>query len=150
VPLLKGFKDFIMRGNVVDLAVGIVIGAAFTGLVSQFTASFLNPLVQLAGGASAGKAGAHQIVHGVDFKYGEFISACIQFVLTAGVLYFLVVFPMNKLAERRKRGVEPPPAAPSEEVKLLTEIRDALLVQSRTPAQRITNDVPVRPEQSAP
>ena len=133
MPLLKGFKDFIMRGNVVDLAVGIVIGAAFTALVTSFTASFLKPLIQLAGGGSDKKPGAVKIVHGVPFTYGDFINTAITFLLTAAVLYFLVVFPMNRLAERRKRGVEPPPAAPSEEVKLLTEIRDALLVASRTP-----------------
>jgi large conductance mechanosensitive channel len=149
--MLKGFKDFIMRGNVVDLAVGIVIGVAFTALVTQFTDSFLNPLVQLAGGASSGKAGAHQIVHGVDFTYGKFITAVITFVLTAAVLYFLVVFPMNRLAERRKRGEEPPPSAPSEEVKLLTDIRDALVAQGRVaPAPRSDSDAPVRPEQITP
>jgi large conductance mechanosensitive channel len=146
--MLKGFKDFIMRGNVVDLAVGIVIGAAFTGLVTQFTASFLQPLIELATGAAPGKMGGRFPVHGVYFTYGKFLGATLTFVLTAAVLYFLVVYPMNKLAERRKRGEEPPPAAPSEEVKLLTEIRDALTGPERTaPAQRTTTDVPIRPDQ---
>src|SRR3954469_14477836 len=102
--MLKGFKDFIMRGNVVDLAVGIVIGAAFTALVGQFTDSFLNPLIELFTGAKPGKEGGRISTHGVDFLYGKFIGAVIAFVLTAAVLYFLVVFPMNKLAERRRRG----------------------------------------------
>jgi large conductance mechanosensitive channel len=133
--MLRGFKDFIMRGNVVDLAVGIVIGAAFTGLVTQFTDSFLNPLIKLAGGGDKNKPGAVLNVHGVPFAYGDFINAVLTFLLTAAALYFLVVFPMNKLAERRKRGQEPPPKAPSEEVMLLTDIRDAL----------VAGPVPARP-----
>ncbi len=85
------------------------------------------------------------------FNYGDFINAAITFLLTAAVLYFLVVYPMNKLAERRKRGEEPPPAAPSEEIKLLTDIRDALVAQGRVaPAPRTDSDAPVRPEQITP
>jgi large conductance mechanosensitive channel len=124
--MLKGFRDFIMRGNVVDLAVGIVIGAAFTAVVTAFTAAFLKPLIQLLSGSKGVGAGAFKI-RGVPFDWASFINACITFLLTAAVLYFLVVFPLNKLAERRARGEEPPPSAPSEEVKLLTEIRDALV-----------------------
>jgi large conductance mechanosensitive channel len=150
--MLKGFKDFMMRGNVVDLAVGVVIGAAFTGLVTQFTLSFLKPLIQLMGGgsaaapaAAAGATGATGAVtppprgvwtvNGVGFDWAGFINAAITFLITAAVLYFLVVLPLNKLAERRRRGEEPPPAAPSEEIKLLTEIRDALVAGSRVPNQ---------------
>ena len=132
--MLKGFKDFIMRGNVVDLAVGIVIGAAFTTVVTAFTAAFLKPLIQLLSGGEGIKAGAFT-VRGVPFDWASFINACITFLLTAAVLYFLVVFPLNKLAERRQRGEEPPPKAPSEEVKLLTEIRDALVARGGLPAQ---------------
>ncbi|PWU43903.1 large conductance mechanosensitive channel protein MscL [Micromonospora globispora] len=130
--MLKGFKDFIMRGNVVDLAVGIVIGAAFTGLVSQFTKSFLEPLIKFFGGGNALKAGRWEISDGNYMDWAAFINAVITFLLTAAVLYFLVVYPMNKLAERRRRGEEPPPKAPSEEIKLLTEIRDALLATNHT------------------
>ena len=131
--MLKGFKDFIMRGNVVDLAVGIVIGAAFTGVVTQFTKSFLEPLIRLVGGGGL-NAGAPKI-NGVPFDWAAFINVVITFVLTAAALYFLVVYPMNRLAERRRRGEEPPPAAPSEEIKLLTEIRDALVAGGRVPGQ---------------
>jgi large conductance mechanosensitive channel len=139
--MLRGFKDFIMRGNVVDLAVGIVIGAAFTSLVSQFTDSFLNPLIQVFGGESKpGKSGASFTVRGANFDYGRFANAIITFVLTAAALYFLVVYPMNKLAERRRRGQEPPPKAPSEEIKLLTEIRDALVVGHTAPRPRTALD----------
>jgi large conductance mechanosensitive channel len=124
--MIRGFKDFIMRGNVVDLAVGIVIGAAFTAVVTAFTNSFLKPLIQLMGGGTGTDAGTWD-VRGVKFDYATFINAVITFLLTAAVLYFLVVYPLNKLAERRRRGEEPPPAAPSEEIQLLTEIRDALV-----------------------
>ncbi|MEV6373919.1 large conductance mechanosensitive channel protein MscL [Micromonospora musae] len=139
--MLKGFKDFIMRGNVVDLAVGVVIGAAFTGVVTQLTASFLKPFIALITlvitGRENGLEGAMWTIRGVDFDWIAFINALITFLLTAAALYFLVVYPMNRLAERRRRGEEPPPAAPSEEVKLLTEIRDALVAAGhRTPAQQ--------------
>ncbi|WP_106127267.1 large conductance mechanosensitive channel protein MscL [Pseudosporangium ferrugineum] len=145
--MLKGFKDFIMRGNVVDLAVGIVIGAAFTAVVTAFTNAFLKPLIQLMGGGTGTGAGKWT-VRGVDFDYASFINSVITFLLTAAVLYFLVVFPLNKLAERRKRGEEPPPEAPSEEVKLLTEIRDALVRQQVAPGA--VNDILGRHQQEPP
>jgi len=141
--MLKGFKDFIMRGNVVDLAVGVVIGAAFTAVVTGFTNSFLKPLIDVFSGG--GDVGGKFKVNGVDFPYSTFINALITFLLTAAVIYFFVVFPLNKLAERRARGEEPPPSAPSEEVKLLTEIRDALL-SGRTSASAL-NDVLGREQQ---
>ncbi|MEU6072244.1 large conductance mechanosensitive channel protein MscL [Micromonospora sp. NPDC047074] len=134
--MLKGFKDFIMRGNVVDLAVGVVIGAAFTGVVTQLTKSFLEPfvrvLIALLTGSENGLAGSTPTFRNIPFDWVAFVNALITFLLTAAALYFLVVFPMNKLAERRKRGEEPPPKAPSEEVRLLTEIRDALVAAGHT------------------
>jgi len=141
--MFQGFKDFIMRGNVVDLAVGIVIGAAFTGVITQFTKSFLEPLIKWMSGGTGELKGAWSPEVGVDFTYAAFINTVITFLLTAAALYFLVVFPLNKLAERRQRGEEPPPKAPSEEIKLLTEIRDALLRgESPTRAQgSAVNDV---------
>jgi large conductance mechanosensitive channel len=144
--MLKGFKDFIMRGNVVDLAVGIVIGAAFTAVVSAFTAAFLKPLIQLLSGGQGVTAGAPR-VRGVPFDWASFVNACLTFVLTAAALYFLVVYPLNKLAERRARGEEPPPTAPSEEVKLLTDIRDALVTGRAAPGT--VNDVIARNQQQA-
>ncbi|HEX5596449.1 MAG TPA: large conductance mechanosensitive channel protein MscL [Micromonosporaceae bacterium] len=136
--MLKGFKNFIMRGNVVDLAVGIVIGAAFTGVVTQLTKSFLEPLINVVALMITGKKGiegAAWELRGVPFDWAAFINSAVTFLLTAAALYFFVVTPMNRLAERRKRGEEPPPAAPSEEVKLLTEIRDALVATQRVPEQ---------------
>src|SRR2546430_444352 len=138
--MLQGFRDFIMRGNVVDLAVGIVIGAAFTGLVTQFTGSFLKPLIAIIGGGSTKRTGGQFKISGQTFDWGAFINAIITFLLIAAALYFLVVYPMNVLAERRKRGEEPPPAAPSEEVKLLTEIRDALVNRAVPPEQRVARE----------
>src|ERR1700754_1126082 len=133
--MLKGFKDFIMRGNVVDLAVGVVIGAAFTGVVTQFTKSFLEPLLKLIGAGDNRVGGQFDISDHNPVTWGAFVNVLIAFLLTAAALYFLVIFPMNKLAERRRRGEEPPPSAPSEEVKLLTEIRDALVAGGRVPGQ---------------
>jgi large conductance mechanosensitive channel len=132
--MLKGFREFILRGNVVDLAVGIVIGAAFTALVTQFTKSFLEPLINLVGASGDELGGAFSLGTDNPVTWGAFLTAFITFALTAAALYFLVVLPMNKLAERRRRGEEPPPEAPSEEVRLLMEIRDAL-VAGRVPAQ---------------
>jgi large conductance mechanosensitive channel len=146
--MLKGFKDFIMRGNVVDLAVGVVIGTAFTAVVSGFTKSFLEPLIKWISGGSGVGAGSVSPKEGIDFTYAAFINTLITFVLTAAVLYFLVVYPLNRLAERRKRGEEPPPEAPSEEVKLLTEIRDALVRQQVAPGA--VNDILGRHQQQDP
>lgn len=102
--MLKGFKDFIMRGNVVDLAVGVVIGAAFTGVVTQLTKSFLEPVIKAVGGGTGQFAGKWEITEDNYMDWAGFLNALITFLLTAAVLYFLVVFPMNKLAERRKRA----------------------------------------------
>jgi large conductance mechanosensitive channel len=145
--MIQGFKDFIMRGNVVDLAVGIVIGAAFTSVVSAFTAGFIKPLIQLLGGGLGIGKGTFS-VHKVPFDYASFLNAIITFLITAAVLYFLVVFPLNVLAERRRRGEEPPPSAPSEEIVLLTQIRDALVAGSASSSThreaRGGNDQPPR------
>jgi large conductance mechanosensitive channel len=149
--MLRGFKDFIMRGNVIDLAVGIVIGAAFTAVVTAFTDSFLKPVIARAsGGGDALSAGKIKIGAGQALDYATFINAVITFVLTAAVVYFLVVYPMNKLAERRRRGEEPPPAAPSEEIRLLTDIRDALVQMNAAGGRRpATPAQPSAPETEA-
>lgn len=102
--MLEGFKKFILKGNVVDLAVGIVIGAAFAGVITSFTASFITPLIAVFTGGG-GDGGTFEI-SGETFAYGAFFSAVIGFVITAAVIYFLVVVPMNHLMERRARGEE--------------------------------------------
>jgi large conductance mechanosensitive channel len=125
-PVLKGFKDFLLRGNVVDLAVAVVIGAAFTAVVNAFADSFLTPLIGLVTGG--GKPGGILTVNGQTFAYGAFVSQVITFVLTAAVVYFAVVLPLKRLMERRSRGEEPGPAQPTQ-VELLVEIRDLLRAQ---------------------
>ncbi len=124
--MLKGFKDFLLRGNIVDLAVAVVIGTAFTALVAAFTSSFLQPLIGLLGGGGAN--GGSVEVDGQLFTWGAFINAVITFVLTAAVVYFVVVLPMKAIQERRKRGEEAGPAEPTQ-VELLVEIRDLLRAQ---------------------
>jgi large conductance mechanosensitive channel len=121
--VLKGFKDFLLRGNVVDLAVAVVVGAAFTAVVTAFTNAFLKPLIQVVTGG--GDLAGTFTVRGVVFDYASFINSAITFLLTAAVIYFLVVIPLKVVAERRKRGEEAGPAEPTE-IELLTEIRDLL------------------------
>lgn len=123
--MIQGFRDFILRGNVVDLAVGVVMGAAFGAVVTAFTKAFLDPLIKLVtGGAEVG--GKIMLAEGVALDYGAFITALITFILTALVIYLFVVTPMNKAMERLKKEEEKAPPAPSKEEVLLTEIRDAL------------------------
>ena len=124
--MIKGFKDFLLRGNVVELAVAVVIGAAFTALVGSFTESFLEPLFGLVGGG--GVDGGTVVVDGQRFTWGAFLNAVITFALTAAVVYFVVVLPMHTIAERRRRGEEAGPVAPTQ-VELLVEIRDLLRAQ---------------------
>jgi large conductance mechanosensitive channel len=126
--VIQGFKNFIMRGNVVDLAVAVVIGAAFTTVVTSVTSNIVNPLIAVFGGKSVHGLG-FQIVSGnpkTVVDVGAVITAIINFLIVAAVVYFLVVTPMNMLAERRKRGEEPEPQAPAEDIVLLQEIRDLL------------------------
>ena len=125
--MIQGFKDFLLRGNIVDLAVAVVIGTAFTQLVGSFTKSFLEPLIGLVGGG--GVNGGTLEVNGQRFEWGAFVNQAITFVLTAAVVYFFVVVPMTKLNELRQKGKEPEPAGPSEDIALLREIRDALTRQ---------------------
>ena len=124
--MLKGFKDFLLRGNIVELAIAVVIGTAFTALVMAFTTSFLEPLIGLLGGG--GVEGGTTTINGQVFTWGFFLNAVITFVLTAAILYFLVMVPMQRLIARRKSGEEAGPAEPTE-VELLQEIRDLLRAQ---------------------
>ena len=123
---LSGFKTFLLRGNVIDLAVAVVIGAAFTAVVNAFAESFLTPLINLIGGG--GELGGEVVIDEQHFTYGAFLSKVITFVLTAAVIYFLVVLPIHKLLARAARGEEPVPAGPTE-LDLLVEIRDLLRAQ---------------------
>jgi large conductance mechanosensitive channel len=109
-----------MRGNVIDIAVGIVIGVAFTALVAAFTSAFIEPLTKLLGGS--GEVGGSFFVNGVEFNWAAFVNAAITFLITAAALYFFVVLPVNTWSQRRKRGLEEE-AELSDEVRLLREVR---------------------------
>jgi large conductance mechanosensitive channel len=131
--VLKGFKDFLMRGNVIDLAVAVIIGVAFTNVVTAVVNNLINPLIAAIGGTGVNGL-AWQIVADNDkavMDFGAALTAVINFVITAAVVYFLIVFPVRKIIERRRRGEEPGPAEPTE-VELLKEIRDLLRQQART------------------
>ena len=131
--MLKGFKEFIMRGNVIDLAVGVVIGAAFTAVVTAFSDKIINPLIASLGGADFSGLGIH-IIEGNDatfVDFGALITAFINFLLIAAVVYFCIVAPMNKLdeAQKRRKGIDPEAEDPTEQ-ELLAEIRDLLAGQN--------------------
>jgi large conductance mechanosensitive channel len=125
--MLKGFKDFISRGNVVDLAVGIVIGGAFAAVITAVVDGLITPIIA----AIFGKPDLTQIltfsINNAVFSFGLVLDALFKFLTIAAAIYFVVVVPMNKLAERKaaKEGVEEEAAGPTE-LELLAEIRDAL------------------------
>jgi large conductance mechanosensitive channel len=128
--VIKGFKDFILRGNVVDLAVAVVIGAAFGAIVTVFTGAIIQPLINAITPPSSPGLGV-EIISGKQSTYIDFaavISAALNFLIVAAVVYFVIVLPLNALKERRKRGVEAGPAEPTD-VELLIEIRDLLRLQ---------------------
>jgi large conductance mechanosensitive channel len=104
--MLSGFKQFILRGNVVDMAVGVVIGAAFATVVSAFTKDLLTPLIA----AVAGKPDFSAIsftIHNSKFLLGDFINAAISFLLVAAAVYYFVVTPVNLLVARMHRSAAP-------------------------------------------
>jgi large conductance mechanosensitive channel len=104
---MAGFKKFLLRGNVVDLAVAVIIGAAFTAVVTAFTTNILTPLIAAIGG-KPNFAKLHFTLHHSVFFYGKFINAVIAFVILAAVVYFLVVLPINSLLDRFKPTPEEP------------------------------------------
>jgi large conductance mechanosensitive channel len=104
--MLKDFKAFILRGNVIDLAVAVVVGAAFGAVVTAFVGNILTPLIA----AIAGKPDFSALVlhlHGSEIKYGMFLNSLISFLLIAGAVYFAMVAPMNAWKERQARGQAP-------------------------------------------
>jgi large conductance mechanosensitive channel len=128
---MKGFKDFLLRGNVVDLAVAVVIGTAFGAVVAAFATDFIGGVIGAIGGSpDFGRAGFE--ANDSKIIIGSTINALINFVIVAAAVYFFVVLPVNRLMERRKRGEEPEVAAPSEDIVLLQEIRDLLRDQRGT------------------
>jgi len=124
--MLAGFKNFIMRGNVIELAVAFVVGAAFVAVVKALVDGLITPLIAAIVGKPNLDGAMIVTVNNADFLFGAVLGAIINFVLVAAAVYFLIVAPMNKLAERRKAGIEPEPEAPAEDILLLQEIRDLL------------------------
>lgn len=134
--MFKGFKEFLLRGNVVDLAVAVVIGAAFNAVVQKVVDALINPIIgmvfkadSLDGAMKVGLPGGGAI------EFGTVLGAVLNFVIVAAVVYFVFVLPMNKL--RKPAPAEPEVTAPSEQ-ELLTEIRDLLRAQAaggKTPLQ---------------
>lgn len=121
--MLKGFRDFIMRGNVVDLAVAVVIGAAFTSVVKAFTDWIISPLISAVFGEPNLDNVMTFTINGANFSIGAVLTALINFLIVAATVYFVVVVPMNKAQARFAKAEEP--AGPSE-IDLLTDIRDSL------------------------
>src|SRR5690242_20207651 len=119
------FRKFLLRGNVVDLAVAVVIGAAFGAVVAAFVADIVTPLIA----AIFGKPDFNSLsftIHHSTFRYGHFINAIISFVLISAVIFFLIVKPMNVLEARRRTNEPEEKQELSTEAVLLTEIRDEL------------------------
>jgi len=157
--MLKEFKAFILKGNVVDLSTGVIIGAAFTGIVTAFAKGIVEPLLALFGGGPSPKltiplrevslqvakmgADGKPLVQAdgtpvmdtvkkiIELDIGSIIGAVISFLITAAVVFFVIVKPINKLmAMTRKKEADAPPPPPPADIVLLTEIRDLLKKQA--------------------
>ncbi len=123
---MKGFKEFIMRGNVIDLAVALVLGLAITAIIGAIVDNLINPLIAaIFGKPDLSTVGYFQI-NDADFYPGVVLNAIINFLFVAAALYFFIVLPMNKLREMRAKDETAPPT----ELELLTEIRDALVTRN--------------------
>lgn len=119
------FKEFILRGNVMDMAIGVIIGGAFQGIVTALTTDFINPLINGIGGAKV--AGTFKIYGGQVIKYGDFITAVINFLIMALVLFILLKIANGIANAGKKKKIEETPAVvKSDETILLEEIRDLL------------------------
>lgn len=139
IKFLKEFKEFALKGNVMSLAVGVIIGGAFQSIVTSLTENFIKPLIAVfTGGVQTDEAGNPQYIggsftiNGVEFNYGAFLSAVINFLIMALILFLLIKF-INKVMSigHKKAEDEPaPPPAPDPQIVLLTEIRDALVGKS--------------------
>lgn len=124
--MIKGFKDFILRGNVMDLAVAVVVGAAFGAIITSLVDNIINPLIAAIFGQPDITGVGSFTINGANFSIGAVLQAILNFLFVAIAVYFVLVMPMNRLTQLRKSGEEEPPEAPSEEVLLLTQIRDLL------------------------
>lgn len=143
--MLKGFKDFILRGNVIELSIAVVVGTAFTALVTAFTTNIINPIIAAAGGVEAQGLGFH-IWPGNEKTFvnvGAVLTAFVTFLITAAVVYFIFVAPMNRInrmVKNRLATAEPEEKPIPADTALLAEIRDLLTVVAGT--SRDSRDVP--------
>ncbi|MBP0451413.1 large conductance mechanosensitive channel protein MscL [Kitasatospora sp. RG8] len=139
---MKGFKEFLLRGNVVDLAVAVVIGAAFTNIVNTFVKGVINPIVGVFGAKDLTSyssclkgpcevSATGEVTSGVLILWGSLLSAALQFLITAAVVYFCLILPMSRFTAKRRTLAEVQVEAEAKEVVLLTEIRDALVMSQR-------------------
>ncbi|QTE28959.1 large conductance mechanosensitive channel protein MscL [Pengzhenrongella sicca] len=133
--VVTGFKDFITRGNVIELAVAVVIGAAFGSLINAVVSGLFNPLIAAIFGATDLSQVGQFTVNESVFQPGLALDALIKFLVIAAAVYLVIVLPLNALAARRKQGIEPEPAKPAEDVLLLQEIRDLLAAQDTRSAR---------------
>ena len=137
--MFKGFRAFILRGNVIDLAVAVVIGAAFTGIVTGLVEGVFNPVIALifdaedlsGAGITLRSESGEGAGDAIVLAWGRVLSAVIQFLLVATVVYFALVLPMNLVRKRREKEAEPAGPMPPTETELLTEIRDLLRAERR-------------------
>lgn len=148
---MKGFKEFILRGNVIDLAVAVVIGAAFTAIVTSLVTNIFNPLIGAAFNASmldeALVVSIPTISGGTaDLMFGAVIGSAINFLVIAAVVYFVLVLPVNNLLKRtfaKQKAEETPADVPPTDVEILSEIRDLLRAQSAPVAGSGSHAAPV-------
>lgn len=135
MSLFKEFRSFVLKGNAVDLAVGVLIGASFGGFVTAFTKGIIEPIISAAGGTP--EVSLKVPVGSAIFDVGLVINALISLLITGAVLFFIFVKPMNRLKALGKKEEVAAPLKPDPEVELLTEIRDLLKQQGAT-ASRIS------------
>jgi len=131
--VLNGFKEFVLRGNAIDLAVGVVIGTAFSAIITSVVDGLINPLIAAIFGEPDLTGVGNFTINGALFSLGLILDAVFKFLCVAITLYFFIVLPMNHLAAMRKQNVEPEPEAPAEDVLVLQEIRDLLAAQAGGP-----------------
>ena len=125
--MLKEFRDFLLKGNILELAVAIIIGIAFGVVIKSLVDNLITPIIGMIGGVDF--SGETFSINGSVFKYGQFINDAIYFVLVAAAVFFFIVKPVNAIMSRVRKPEVDGPAAPTQE-ELLTEIRDLLARQA--------------------
>ena len=131
--VLTGFKEFILRGSVLDLAIGIVIGAAFAKLVDSLVYNFISPLIGMIFGEPNFSQALILTINTAQFRFGAILTEIINVIAIGAAIYFIVVLPMNKIQERRNANIAVVPEEPTPDVALLAEIRDLLAQQNGSP-----------------